>query len=180
MSKTSQGKAAGMLTTGRPGEPETFASSGQADDYAALTATVRELVQVMRDGGIEQLEVVRGDLKISLSARQSGSVAHDVAAPVIVPDGAAPAVGTASTSENLRVITSPMIGTFYAASAPGKLPFVKVGDEIEVGQTVAIVEAMKMMNEIVSDVAGTVVEILVRDAEAVEYGHPLMRVRPRR
>ncbi|MBX6341665.1 MAG: acetyl-CoA carboxylase, biotin carboxyl carrier protein, partial [Thermomicrobiaceae bacterium] len=70
------------------------------------------------------------------------------------------------------------IGTFYASPAPGERPFVAVGDTVEVGQTVAIIEAMKIMNEIVAERAGVVEEIYVKDGDAVEYGSPLMRLRP--
>lgn len=152
-------------------------SPAPLDDYAALTATVRELVKVMREGGIGRLEVRRGDLEIHLAVREDGAVSAATPAPAPGPAAAAPPPETVE-AEATHVITSPMIGTFYAAPAPGERPFVQVGDTVEVGQTVAIIEAMKIMNEIVSDVAGTVVEILVRDAEPVEYGSPLMRIRP--
>lgn len=75
-----------------------------------------------------------------------------------------------------HVITSPMIGTFYSASAPGEPPFVNIGDEVETGQVVGIIEAMKIMNEITVDKSGVVVEIMVDNAEAVEYGTPLIRI----
>ncbi len=75
-------------------------------------------------------------------------------------------------------ITSPMVGTFYSAPAPGEPPFVSVGDRIRTGQTVCIVEAMKLMNEIEADLAGEIIEILVENAQPVEYGQPLMRVNP--
>lgn len=148
------------------------------DDYAALTATVRELVKVMREGGIGRLEVKRGDLKIELSAREGPAVSGSAPAEALVQATPTQPAADPAQDEEGHIITSPMIGTFYAAPAPGERPFVQVGDTVEVGQTVAIIEAMKIMNEIVADVAGTVVEIMVRDAEPVEYGHPLMRIKP--
>jgi acetyl-CoA carboxylase biotin carboxyl carrier protein len=75
-------------------------------------------------------------------------------------------------------VTSPMVGTFYRAAAPGEAPFVEVGDRIRSGQTVCIIEAMKLMNEIEAEVSGQVVEILVQNGEPVEYGQPLMRINP--
>ena len=75
-----------------------------------------------------------------------------------------------------HVVTSPMIGTFYSASAPGEPAYVQVGDEVETGQVVGIIEAMKIMNEITADQSGVVVEILANNAEAVEYGSPLIRI----
>ncbi|MBX5446130.1 MAG: acetyl-CoA carboxylase biotin carboxyl carrier protein [Sphaerobacter sp.] len=148
------------------------------DDYAALTATVRELVKVMREGGIGRLEIKRGDLKIELAAREEPAVSGPVPAEALVQATPTQPAADPAPAEEGHIITSPMIGTFYAAPAPGERPFVQVGDTVEVGQTVAIIEAMKIMNEIVADVAGTVVEIMVRDAEPVEYGHPLMRIKP--
>jgi acetyl-CoA carboxylase biotin carboxyl carrier protein len=76
------------------------------------------------------------------------------------------------------IITAPMIGTFFTAPAPGEPPFVMVGDQVEAGQTVAIIEAMKIMNEIQAEQAGEVVEVLARNGQGVEYGQPLFRLRP--
>ena len=75
-----------------------------------------------------------------------------------------------------HTVTAPMIGTFYSAPAPGEAPFVQIGDEVEVGQAIGIIEAMKIMNEIISDRAGVVSEILVDNAQSVEYGSPLIRL----
>jgi acetyl-CoA carboxylase biotin carboxyl carrier protein len=96
--------------------------------------------------------------------------------PVPVPDepaGAEPEVPEGSTA-----VRAPLVGTFYAAPTPGADPFVRVGDEVEPGQTLAIVEAMKLMNPIVADEAGVVTGILVSDAESVEYDQVLMHLRP--
>ena len=87
--------------------------------------------------------------------------------------GAAPEV-----SEVVATVRSPLVGTFYAAPSPGADPFVRVGDEVEPGQTVGIVEAMKLMNPILADEAGVVAEVVVGDAESVEYDQVLMRLRP--
>lgn len=75
-------------------------------------------------------------------------------------------------------ISSPMVGTFYRSPAPGEPPFVEMGDRVRVGQTVCIIEAMKLMNEIEAEVSGQIIEILVKDGEPVEYGQPLMRINP--
>jgi acetyl-CoA carboxylase biotin carboxyl carrier protein len=88
-------------------------------------------------------------------------------------------VNTPSTiDQRLVEVASPMVGTFYRASAPGESPFVEVGDRIKSGQAVCIIEAMKLMNEIEAEVSGQVMEILVENGEAVEYGQPLMRINP--
>jgi acetyl-CoA carboxylase biotin carboxyl carrier protein len=88
--------------------------------------------------------------------------------------GNAPSV----VDSKLAEVASPMVGTFYRASAPGEAPFVEVGDRVKSGQTVCIIEAMKLMNEIEADISGQVMEILVQNGEPVEYGQPLMRIKP--
>merc|ERR1711939_253433 len=107
-------------------------------------------------------------------------VAAPVAAPVPGADlgaGSPPPAATASRSDLLD-ITAPMVGTFYRAPAPGEDPFVEVGNRINVGQTVCILEAMKLMNELEAEVSGEVVEILMDNGTPVEFGQVLMRVRP--
>jgi acetyl-CoA carboxylase biotin carboxyl carrier protein len=100
-------------------------------------------------------------------------VAVPVAAAVVTKEGAA-------TEEGLHIITSPIVGTFYRAPAPGADPYVKIGNKIEVGTILCIVEAMKLMNEIPSDVAGEVVEIHAENGQPVEYGQQLFSIRPRK
>jgi acetyl-CoA carboxylase biotin carboxyl carrier protein len=157
-----------------------------------VVESVRDLIDMMMKGGIGELDLKAGDVKIRL---RSESVALAAAAPVFsMPTAAmgypAPqaiasqateyALTSASTqagpSTEGHVVTSPMIGTYYSASAPGEPAFVSVGDEVETGQVIGIIEAMKIMNEITADQSGVVVEIMVENAEAVEYGTPLIRV----
>lgn len=157
--------------TGSPGS-----ESACGHNYAALTRVVRELVEVMRSAGLQRLEVVQGDLRISLESAQITSTASTTTSvattPVMTPALEAP------PTEQLETITAPMVGTFYAAPRPGADPFVRIGDHVEPGQVVAIIEAMKVMNEIVAERSGTIVEILVENGQPVEYGQPLMRLRP--
>jgi acetyl-CoA carboxylase biotin carboxyl carrier protein len=100
------------------------------------------------------------------------------AAPVKPLDSASPPPAATSTRSDLLEITAPMVGTFYRAPAPGEPSFVEVGTRINVGQAVCILEAMKLMNELESEVAGEVVEILVDNGTPVEFGQVLMRVKP--
>ena len=86
--------------------------------------------------------------------------------------------GTSPLEQKSVEVISPMVGTFYRASAPGEAAFVEVGDRIRLGQTVCIIEAMKLMNEIETEVSGQVMQILVQDGEPIEYGQPLMRINP--
>jgi acetyl-CoA carboxylase biotin carboxyl carrier protein len=90
----------------------------------------------------------------------------------------APSPLVVNTASRLVEVQSPMVGTFYRAPAPGEAPFVEVGDRVKVGQSVCIIEAMKLMNEIEAEVSGQVMEILVQNGEPVEYGQPLMRINP--
>lgn len=158
-----------------------------------LIESVRDLIEMMNKGGIGELDLKTEDFKIRL---RSEDVALASATPVMamppafnMPSAApAPAVsGTAETSASAaaapetrapegHVVTSPMIGTFYSASAPGEPAYVQIGDEVETGQVIGIIEAMKIMNEITADKSGVVVELMVENAQPVEYGSPLVRI----
>lgn len=137
----------------------------------SLTGTVRELISMMGKGGIAELDLSTGDISIRLRA-QSGAVqgATAIRTPESGGDDAMP------EAVEGHLVTSPMIGTYYSAPTPGEAPFVHVGDDVDVGQVVGIVEAMKIMNEIISDRAGVVLEVLVENAQPVEYGSPLVRL----
>jgi acetyl-CoA carboxylase biotin carboxyl carrier protein len=149
---------------------------GAAPRFDALTEAVRELVQVMREGDIGHLDVRQGDLRISL--KSTGFIESRPARHRTVRESVSPGEDlVAVADESGHVITSPMIGTYYAAAGPNEPPFVQVGDRVDAGQTVAIIEAMKIMNEIVSEHSGVVAEIYVRNGEAVEYGHRLIRLK---
>ena len=145
--------------------------NGSAASTGEVIDAVRELITMMSKGGISELDLSTGDVTIRL--RGATTAATVAAAPASAEH--APA-GQAAVEPTGHVITSPMIGTFYAAPAPGEAPFVQIGDEVEVGQAIGIIEAMKIMNEIISDKAGVVADILVDNAQPVEYGQPLLRL----
>jgi acetyl-CoA carboxylase biotin carboxyl carrier protein len=136
-----------------------------------LIGHVRELIGLMSKGGISELDLSTGDVSIRLRG-QSASVQTVVtqSSHQLVSQERLPA------EPEGYLITAPMIGTFYSAPAPGEAPFVQIGDEIEVGQVIGIIEAMKIMNEIIADRAGVVVEVMATNADAVEYGSPLVRL----
>lgn len=144
------------------------------------TALVRELAEMLGDTGLTEIEVEDGERKIRVS--RGGGVAMAAApAPVAAPAPAAPAAAapvpeSAATPEadTAGAIKSPMVGTVYLASEPGAANFVKVGDSVTEGQTLLIVEAMKVMNPITADKAGTVKAILVENAQPVEFDQPLV------
>lgn len=160
-------------------------------------AAVRDLLHMLEESDVYEITIERGNAKLHVKRGQptpSGVIysAPLPAAPLSAPINAplpttpvTPFVQPPPTPEGPPVempaghtITAPMVGTFYAAPSPKDKPFVQEGDEVRVGDTVGIVEAMKMMNEIESDVAGRVARILVKNGQPVEYGQPLMVIEP--
>ena len=149
---------------------------------------VGRLVELLARSGVGEIRVRQGELEITVKAKPEAPAAPAVAAPaaaepavlpVVVGAGEvarAPAVGR--DPDGLHAVRSPVVGTFYRAPAPGEEPYVEVGDRVAEGQTLCIVEAMKLMNEIPSDVSGEVVEILAQNADGVEYDQPLFYVKP--
>jgi acetyl-CoA carboxylase biotin carboxyl carrier protein len=151
---------------------------------------IEHLLKTMAEHNLEEFEYSRGDLRIRLKKPSAGVAyaAVPVPAPEIIVAGGGPAL-TASApaaalatpearpTEDLHLVKSPIVGTFYASPSPGAEAFVKVGGYIEAGQTLCIVEAMKLMNEIESDADGEVVKRLVTNGQPVEYGQPLFALR---
>ncbi len=138
---------------------------------------VQRLVDLVRESGVGEIRVRRGETEITVKALPDAP-APPIAQP-ITEIAVQPAEGLASPErDGLHAVRSPVVGTFYRAPAPGEDPYVEVGDRVRAGQTVCIVEAMKLMNEIVTDVSGEVVEILAENAGGVEYDQPLLYLRP--
>jgi acetyl-CoA carboxylase biotin carboxyl carrier protein len=138
---------------------------------------VRKLAALLDETGLSELEYATNSLRVRVAKNHAGAVT--VAAPPaasLAPAGAAAAPGAAAASvaEHPGAVTSPMVGTAYCAPEPGAPAFVKVGDSVRQGQTLLIIEAMKVMNPVPAPRAGTVTEILVRDAQPVEYGEVLL------
>ena len=150
---------------------------------------IKTLIRLVEESKIESLEVSSWGRKVritqKLEADSNGQgIAHTlVAAPVVAPAPAAqvpaePSAPTADNSSNLVEITSPMVGTFYRSPSPDAGPYVSPNEKITQGQVVCIVEAMKLMNEIESEVSGRVVKILVENAQPVEFGQVLFMIDP--
>ena len=137
---------------------------------------LKALVRLMEGGDLEELEVAEGDRRIRIR-RRAGDGPPVVRAGVPAQGGAAPAM-VAADAAGLVPIESPMVGTFYRAPAPGAEPYVKEGDAIRKGTVVCIVEAMKLMNEIESEVAGRIVRVVAENGKPVEFGQPLFLVEP--
>ncbi len=145
---------------------------------------IRAVVQIASEADITELEVASPSLKISVKKGRSGS-SHPAADPpeVTGAEGALSVIPHVLTREtglagDVVPIVAPMVGTFYRASSPDATPFIDEGDLVTLGQTVCIIEAMKLFNEIQSDIQGHIVKILVENAAPVEYGQPLFLVRP--
>jgi len=136
-----------------------------------IIKTTNQLADILKEKNLSHIHIKEGEFEISVSAN---TVYPQIQAIAPVAQSAPEAPCPAEQSGNF--VKSPIIGTFYAAPAPDKPPFVKVGDKIEKGQVVCIVESMKLMNEINSEFAGTVAEILVKDGEAVEFDQKLIRI----
>jgi acetyl-CoA carboxylase biotin carboxyl carrier protein len=171
-----------------------------ADDMNEL----KELIEFLKDNKIGEFDLERGDLKVRIKFAQEGGAdlaglarllaAQSAASATAVPSPASPpgvlpavqagpathpsqAPAAADEEANLHIVKSPIVGTFYESPSPGSPAFVKIGDVVEPGQVLCIVEAMKLMNEIESDGAGEIVKRLVQNGQPVEYGQALFALR---
>jgi acetyl-CoA carboxylase biotin carboxyl carrier protein len=147
---------------------------------------VKKLIELLEESGVSEIEIKEGEESVRISRHPTGTVhaysspmAYPPAAPG-VPGGAVPAAALAApgapplpTHSPDQAVTAPMVGTFYAAPAPGANPFVEVGSEVKQGDVLCIIEAMKMMNQIECDKPGRVVSVLVKNGDPVEFGQTL-------
>ena len=157
---------------------------------------LRELIALLRDNGLAELELEREDFRVRLRREGTNSQQPNVVGdrpaipgPIIdpvlrAPDGSAPATPTTDTKkadespdQDLHIIASPIVGTFYRSPSPTADPFVKIGSNVETDTVVCIIEAMKLMNEIQAEAAGEVVKVYVENGQPVEYGQPLFGIR---
>ena len=151
---------------------------------------IRELIQVVNESGIAELEVQRGDNRVRIRRIQrerhhvgftTSEVQPAVSTPAPAPPQPAPAAAAPpppAASDNEHLVKSPIVGTFYESSAPGTPPFVRVGETVQPGAVLCIIESMKLMNEIEAEVAGVVTSKLVANGQPVEYGEALFGIRP--
>ncbi|MBY6064322.1 acetyl-CoA carboxylase biotin carboxyl carrier protein [Pseudidiomarina sediminum] len=142
---------------------------------------IKKLIELVEESGIAELEITEGEesVRIHRGGSQVAAPMHYQAAPMHAPAAPAPAPAAAAPAEAAEpelsghIVRSPMVGTFYAAPAPGASDFVSVGQQVKAGETLCIVEAMKMMNQIEADKGGVVKQILVENGEPVEFDQPL-------
>ena len=140
---------------------------------------LKTLIDLVSESNVSELEITEAEGKVRI-VKGGGAVVQQFAAPLAAPvaaqapvAAAAPAAPAAEAAPAGHVVKSPMVGTFYRSSRPGAASFVEVGSQVKVGDTVCIIEAMKILNEIEADKAGTVKQILGENGQAVEYGQPL-------
>jgi acetyl-CoA carboxylase biotin carboxyl carrier protein len=155
---------------------------------------LKELIEFLIEKDIAEFELERGDVKLRVKRQGDAAPVVVAAAPMAMPaplaaaampqagvgaSGAPPAPKEAALSaeEDLHIVKSPIVGTFYEAPSPGSPPFVKVGDQVSTGGILCIIEAMKLMNEIEADASGEIVKRLVNNGQPVEYGQPLFAIR---
>ena len=167
-------------------------TSGSSEIRGVDLVEVERLLAFMEKHALEEFEYEREGVRIRLrkasahaagairvvSAAEIGAMEESHAAPVGKAGGPQSRPSGAAPASELHLIKSPIVGTFYAAPSPGADPFVTSGSRVETGQVLCIIEAMKLMNEIESDVTGEVVEIFVENGKPVEYGQPLFGIRP--
>ncbi len=167
-------------------------SGAETIEYLTL-AEIKELIELISEKQFNEFELERGSFRLRLQKGIGRAITEAnqpaVAAPVVSADRPvetsapapvvepAPAPTPAPQEEKLHVIASPIVGVFYRASSPTAEPFVKLGDEVEAGKTVCIIEAMKLMNEITADASGTIAKIFVENGQPVEYGQSLFGIK---
>jgi acetyl-CoA carboxylase biotin carboxyl carrier protein len=149
---------------------------------------IKSLLQLISEADVNEVYIEEGDFKIKIKKRSDAPLvaapipapapATTVHLPAAAPVAAAPAASAPPAAANTVLVKSPIVGTFYAAASPDAKPFVAVGDMVTKGQALCIIEAMKIMNEIESDVSGKVVAIRAKNAQPVEYDQPLFEIEP--
>ena len=147
---------------------------------------VKKLIELLESSGIAEIEISEGEESVRISRYPPGGPAPTAQTYVPAPAPAEPAAAAApeeaageSAAAGGHEVTAPMVGTFYASSSPGAAAFVEVGSAVEVGDTLCIIEAMKMMNQIEADISGKILKILVENGNAVEFGQTLFVIEPR-
>ena len=142
---------------------------------------IKELLEIFHQSGVAEMEVQRGTDRLRLTRAgtlQQAVVTAPAAVPAAIPV-AVPSAKPAAPEPNHTIVKSPIVGTYYDAGSPDAAPFVKVGDSVEPGQVLCIIESMKLMNEIEAEVAGTIVHKLCENGRPVEYGEALFALQPR-
>ncbi|GAA0231246.1 acetyl-CoA carboxylase biotin carboxyl carrier protein [Marinomonas primoryensis] len=140
---------------------------------------IKKLIELLEESNVYEIEIKEGEEAVRIS-RGGAPVMAQMAAPMMAPQAPAPVAPTAAPEAPAaiagHIVNSPMVGTYYKSSAPGAKSFIEVGQKVNAGDTICIVEAMKMMNQIEADKSGTIGAILVEDGEPVEFDQPLITI----
>jgi acetyl-CoA carboxylase biotin carboxyl carrier protein len=143
---------------------------------------LKTLIDLVSESNVSELEITEAEGKVRI-VKGGGVAVHHAAAPPLpalaaqpTPAAATPSAAPAPAAPAGHVVKSPMVGTFYRSSAPGAKPFVEIGSQVKEGDTICIIEAMKILNEIEADKSGTITRILCENGQAVEYGQPLFTI----
>ncbi|MGO2236509.1 acetyl-CoA carboxylase biotin carboxyl carrier protein [Marinomonas sp. UCMA 3892] len=141
---------------------------------------IKKLIELLEESNVYEIEIKEGEEAVRISRGGAPVQAPMMAAPMMAAPAAAPVASTAAPEAPAafagHTVNSPMVGTYYKSSAPGAKPFIEVGQKVNAGDTICIVEAMKMMNQIEADKSGTIGAILVEDGEPVEFDQPLITI----
>ncbi len=134
---------------------------------------IKKLIELLEESGIAEIEIKEGEESVRINRGSPAAATHQVIAPQASVTSTTPAVEEQATIPDGHTVNSPMVGTFYEAPAPEQKPFVEVGHTVRVGDTLCIIEAMKMLNQVEADQAGTIKAVLVENAQPVEFGQGL-------
>ncbi len=173
-----------MASSKKPSRRQPSAPAKKPTPVDPNLARLEKLVRILERSSLSELEYEDKDIVVRLSRGGGASVAapapvavaHPVASAPAEPASAPEPAARPADDAGMHVIKSPFVGTFYTAPSPDDPPFCEIGADVTKGQTLCIVEAMKLMNEIESDVAGTVAEVLAENGKAVQFGEPLFRI----
>lgn len=141
--------------------------------------TLKEIIQILKDEDLSEICIEQNDIKVKVKRSIDQMITATQGAAILTSQTEAEYLPEADSSlEGLVIIPAPMVGTFYRSSSPDAEPYVDIGDKVKAGQVICVIDAMKLMNEITTDIDGEVVEILLEDGKAVEYDQPMFRIRP--
>ena len=144
------------------------------DRIQPIVKEAKELIKMLEATSVRRVSLEAGDFKIEIERAFAEGGAPAAASPVPAISTAGAAAAAAPVKDNLHRVLAPLVGTYYGAPSPGAKPFVEAGTRVQRGQTIGIIEAMKIMNEVPSDAAGVVVEVLVQNGQPVQYEQPLV------
>jgi acetyl-CoA carboxylase biotin carboxyl carrier protein len=146
------------------------------NDKTEAMYQVEKLIQIMRENSTKKVHIETKDWKISIEQNENSQM--EIVKAALSSEDSSKDNASGQNRNDLHIVTTPLVGTFYRASSPEQEPYVEIGDVVEIGQVLCLVEAMKVMNEIHSDIEGVVTKIVAANGDMVEYGQPLFEIKP--